>query len=349
MLSTCITSFALLASSAFALPATKRDLSVDQAAQLATGGPPNAGAPTGISANAIAGFQAVNFLENLESAFFEQGLANLTYWNRAGELDAAIEVVTKVHAQELIHVATAEGILKANDASTFDRCQYTFPVSNAEEFLALANIITSVGIGGVINLVAGLAVSDARIVQGPASILSAEARHDAFFRQAALGLVPTPSPFDTRVSAPLVLSFDNQFVVPGSCGTSNAPKFTPIPSLVAEPILRNHPHHNYRWYQSPATGTNAPIRFRFDAAEVQKSNTTASSTSGLFIGWINQANKIAYTPAQKVVGQDALVETVIPDGLAGMAFAVLTGQNAALDVNALTPLTLAGPAPVQIS
>ncbi|KAL8819174.1 MAG: hypothetical protein Q9191_007789 [Dirinaria sp. TL-2023a] len=345
MLSTSITSFALLASSAFALPATKRDLSVDQAAQLATGGPPNGGAPTGISATAIAGFQAVNFLENLESAFFEQGLANLTYWNRAGELDAAIEVVTKVHAQELIHVATAEGILKANNASTFARCQYTFPVSNAEEFLALANIITSVGIGGVINLIAGLAVSDARLVQGPASILSAEARHDAFFRQAALGLVPTPSPFDTRVSAPLVLSFDNQFVVPGSCGAANAPKFTPIPSLVAEPVLPNHTHHNYRWYQSPATGTNTAIHFRFDAAEVQKSNTT----SGLFIGWINQANKIAYTPAQKVAGQNGLVETVIPDGLAGMAFAVLTGQNAALDVNALTPLTLAGPAPVQIS
>ncbi|KAL8833123.1 MAG: hypothetical protein Q9170_004481 [Blastenia crenularia] len=334
---TLLGALCLLLSFTHALPTlVTRDLSTDEAAKIAVGGPPNGGPPLGISAAAITNFQAVNFLENIESSFFENGLNNLTHlWaphNPA--LSVAIDVVNKVHAQELIHVATAKGILKANNATTFERCQYNFPVSNAGEFLSLANVITSVGIGGVINLISGLAQTDAKIVQGPASILSAEARHDAFFRQ-AIGLVPTPSPFDTRLSAQMVLSFDNQFVVPGSCG-ANMPQFVPLPALSIVPTQGN----NY-WYQVPATGTGVPVKFAFEKSEVKLTGKP------LFVGWVNQASKIAYSAA--TLNGDGYVETTIPDGLAGMAFGALTEQNAALDVNALTPLTLAGPAPVQIS
>lgn len=337
MHATLLTALSLLLPSTLALPTLiTRDLSTDEAAKLAVGGPPNGGAPKGISQAAIKNFQAVNFLENIESSFFETGLYNLskTWYHHNPLLFTAIDVVTNVHAQELIHVATAKGILEANNATTFDRCEYTFPVDNSAEFLSLANIITSVGIGGVINLISGLAESDAKIVQGPASILSAEARHDAFFRE-ALGLVPTPTPFDTRLSAQMVLSFDNQFIVPGSCGT-NMPSFTPLPALS---IVPSEEHHH--WYQVPATGTGVSVKFAFDTAEVKLSGKP------LFVGWINQANKIAYSPA--TLNGDGVVETVIPEGLAGMAFGALTEQDAALDVNALTPFTLAGPAPVQIS
>ncbi|KAI4186261.1 MAG: hypothetical protein L6R41_003596 [Letrouitia leprolyta] len=336
MHATLLTTFSLL-SSTLALPTlVTRDLSTDEAAKLAVGGPPNGGAPKGISQAAIKNFQAVNFLENIESSFFESGLYNLSnsWYHGDPALATAIDVVSHVHAQELIHVATAKGILQANNATTFDRCQYNFPVSNAAEFFSLANVITSVGIGGVINLISGLAESDAKIVQGPASILSAEARHDAFFR-AAIGLVPTPTPFDTRLSAQMVLSFDNQFIVPGSCG-ANMPSFVPLPALTIVPDKKHH-----HWYQVPATGTGVPIKFAFDTAEVKLTGKP------LFVAWVNQANKIAYSPA--TLGGDGYVDTIIPEGLAGMAFGALTEQDAALDVNALTPFTLAGPAPVQIS
>lgn len=84
-----------------------------------------------------------------------------------------------------------------------------------------------------------------------------------------------------------------------------------------------------------------PIKFAFDTAEVKLTGKP------LFVAWVNQANKIAYSPA--TLGGDGYVDTIIPEGLAGMAFGALTEQDAALDVNALTPFTLAGPAPVQIS
>ena len=251
-----------------------------------------------------------------------------------------IGLTTPPTQQELIHVATAQGILKANGARTFSPCQYEFPVNSPSEFLALANVITSTGIGAVINLISGLALTDSKIVQGPASILAIEARHDAFFREAALGLVPNPAPFDTRISAPYAFNLANQFIVPGSCGT-NMPNFTIIPPLKAEPIAQKYRYHDNN---GVVTGTNVPIRFSCDAAEVKKMGYAGGD---LFIGWVNEANKIAYSPA-KLTG-DGYVETQIPVGLAGVAFAALTGQQAALDVNALTPLTLAGPAPVQIS
>ena len=94
MHSSTIASVAFLAASALAYP-TPYGSSV---ADIAGGSTPNGAPPKNISAAAIADFQGVNFLENMESAFFEQGLKNLTEWNHHGELDAVIEVVTRVHA-----------------------------------------------------------------------------------------------------------------------------------------------------------------------------------------------------------------------------------------------------------
>ena len=95
-----IIALALLASSAFALP-TPQDHTLEQVAPIAGGGLPNGGAPTGISASAIASFQGVNFLENMESAFFQEGLNNLTRWNQHGEYDFTSDVVRQVHAVSL--------------------------------------------------------------------------------------------------------------------------------------------------------------------------------------------------------------------------------------------------------
>lgn len=96
MHSVAIASFALLAaSSVLAAPVQGR---ADYVADTAGGAPPNGPPPANISDAAIADFQGVNFLENLEAAFFEEGLKNLTKWNEKGHLDFTIDVITKVHA-----------------------------------------------------------------------------------------------------------------------------------------------------------------------------------------------------------------------------------------------------------
>lgn len=309
-------------SSALVLPRQAQSV-----AATAGGGPPNGAAPLNISPSAIADFSGVNFLENMESAFFLQGLQNLTAWNTHHQHDHAIDVVTRVQAQELIHVQTAEDILRANDAPTFAPCKYTFPVSNADEFFALANIITSVGIGAVINVVSSLAISDPKIVQGPASILAIEARHDAFFRRHSVSDIPNPAPFDTRISGAYALNLASPFIVKGSCV---APPFPVIPALKAEVTGRT-------------TGSSGPITFSFDPTAVSKETLSKA----LYVGWVNQANVVNYQPA--TVDGEGVIKSTIPEGMAGIAFAALTGQNTAADVNGLTAVTIAGPAPVQIS
>lgn len=96
MHSVAIASFTLLAASSV-LTAPVQNKS-DTVADAAGGAPPNGSPPPNISDDAVADFQGVNFLENLEAAFFEEGLKNLTKWNDHGHLDFTIDVVTKVHA-----------------------------------------------------------------------------------------------------------------------------------------------------------------------------------------------------------------------------------------------------------
>ena len=263
----------------------------------------------------------------MEAEFFCKGMHNLTKWNTHHQYDHAIDVVKRVHAQEIIHVQTAENILKANNAHTFAPCNYTFPVSTPDEFFALANVITSVGIGAVIDIASSLALTDPKLVQGPVSILAVEARHDAFFRQHSVSSIPNPAPFDTRISSIYALNLASPFIVKGSC---EMPSFPVIPALKADVTCKT-------------TGSSGPITFRIDTTAVSKEDLSKK----LFVGWVNQANVVEYEPA--TVDEKGVVNSTIPEGMAGIAFAALTGQNTAKDVNSLTNMTIAGPAPVQIS
>lgn len=335
MFTTAVFSFALLGA-VFSAPTTPPPFKEPtdfahgdsaRVAKIAGGGPPNFPLPASISAAGIAGFTGANFLENLESAFFLEGLRNLTHtWRSSPEV---IDVVRHIVAQEEIHVQTIENVLENFHAPTLDPCQYVFPVDSEASFLQLANVITSVGIGAVIDLASSLAINDPDLVAGPASIVTVEARHDAFFRLTALNAVPNPAPFDTRVSGAWALNLANQFVVPGSCPPSQKIDFPIFPTLTVIPPNAN----------SPITGSECEISFSLDTTKVPPQQQ-------LFIGWVNQANVPVYTPATLGNGH---VQTSIPAGLTGIAFAALTNQNTALDVNALTEKTLAGPAPVQIS
>ena len=96
MYSVAVGSFVLLvATSVFAAPMHVRS---DAVAVAAGGAPPNGPLPANISDAATTALQAVNFLENIEAAFYEEGLKNLTKWNDDHKLDFTIDVITKVHA-----------------------------------------------------------------------------------------------------------------------------------------------------------------------------------------------------------------------------------------------------------
>ena len=195
-------------------------------------------------------------------------------------------------------------------------------MTNTAEFIKLAQVITTVGIGAVIDLAASAATTDPVLLQNIASTVTVEARHDAFFRQ-ALSLTPNPAPQDTRISPEWALNLALPFVLPGSCPLS--PAVRRFPSLEILGVM---------------TPTTTMITFA----------TTANVTQGMYVGWVNQANVPVYTSISVLAGMpQGVFNTTVPPGMGGMAFAALTGQTMALDVAALTVATLAGPVPVPIS
>ena len=203
-------------------------------------------------------------------------------------------------------------------------CQYQFPVTDTASFLKLAQVITSVGIGAVINLAAATSITDPALIQNLASTVTNEARQDAFFRQAALGLAPNPTPQDTQISAVWALNLALPFVVPNSC-----PLFPAVPVFPAMTVVAP---------TSNSTSDNGTITF----------STTATVSGNLSIAWINQANLPIFVPVANTLKAGQLTSS-IPPGMGGMAFAALVNQTTAKDVATLITMTLAGPAAVQIS
>jgi hypothetical protein len=315
-----------------ATPTAQMNLSPSTIAE-AGGNVPDTQPPPTLSPATLNDFQIANFLENIESAFFQAGVTNLTTWGTTGFPSNTLDVVSRVAAQEQVHVATFEDLLTHFNTSIIPPCQYTFPVTNTQEFLSLAQIITSVGIGAVIDIAANVALQDPVLLQNIASTVTVEARHDAFFRGAALGLSPNPSPQDTRISAAWALNLALPFVVKDSCDLF--PEVTIFPPLsVVNPVAPSIT-------TSLTNATSGTITF----------TTTANATADMFIGWVNQANTVVYTPV--TLGGEgngmATITTTMPPGMAGIGFAALTNQSSAPDVGTLTAATVAGPAVVQVS
>ncbi|KAE9377319.1 hypothetical protein N431DRAFT_453671 [Stipitochalara longipes BDJ] len=299
----------------------------------AGGGLSNAPDPKNISQTAIAGFTIANFIENVEAAFFTTALANFTSDSSFTEAKvngiSLSDVVTKVAAQEAVHVATIETLLTANGAKTVAPCKYVFPVSNTDDFLVQANVITSASIGAVNALSALIAQTDPELVTSTSSIITIEARHDAFFR-IAVSQVPNPTPFDTPLSPTYAFNLVLAFVEPSSC-----PQLPDLPVLPQLTIAS----------QSPATTLGGPammptsVTFAFDSS--------LEVNGKLFVGWLNQDNQPAYT---KLTVNGAGKGTAdVPKGLNGVAFAAITNQSSETTVDGLTAATVAGPVAIVIS
>ncbi|KIW54613.1 hypothetical protein PV05_06962 [Exophiala xenobiotica] len=317
----------------------------------AGGGIPDSGEPAMVSAEAVKEFQLALFLENLESSYLQSGLQNISSWGTAGYPNDTTEVLSKIAAQEEVHVATITDLLNGYGAPVIAPCQYSFPVTSIDEFIGLGEIITSVGISALIGLVGRASYTDPWIVNTLSSIVTVESRHDAFFRHVGGG-VPSPTPFDTGISSTWAYNLALSFIVPGSCPTE-----LPLPILptltVSTPTAADNrssaatgiassiaPYQNTT--TSPATTANtttAPSEMAFSWDPMQTPFVVEQGKQ-LFVGWTNQLNVPVYT-VLSIVGQGRGVADV-PQGLTGAVFAAVTSQLPDNDYD-LALATLAGP------
>lgn len=189
-----------------------------------------------VSQDGINQLHLANFLENLEVAFFQEGSVNYTQrWKGNTKVNGvkAADVVKRIAAQESVHQHSIVALLQSNRAEPVAPCKYHFPVTDEKSFLALASIITNIGIGSLINLVGKLSMTDGQLEASIASIIPVEARHDAFFRLYNKE-VPNPTTFETRISGIWAYNLALDFIVHGSC--ERVPRF--VRSLPVFPDLQ---------------------------------------------------------------------------------------------------------------
>lgn len=286
-----------------------------------------------LSANDVTVLQLALYLEHLESSLYSGGYANFTdaQYTAAGLPFPFRKNINVTAMQEATHVSTISSILTANGVKPVPACTYKFPYTSVKTFVGLADLITSTGIGAYLG--GGLLIMDnPQLLTAASSILTTEARHDAYLR-AGLGQSPFPRPFDTPLTAdwaynlaqPFIVNCPQQLAFPVLPALSvAAPQY---PASIADPVAPGGTIA-FTW-----TGTTVPV----------------TATQALYVALIaGPVQPPVYVPLTRTGTSSGSI--TIPAGQNGTFFGVLTTFSGGLNTTQLTATgTLAGPAVFAIS
>lgn len=155
-------------------------------------------------------------LEHLENAFYSEALAK---YDAAAFTDAGFpswvrKRVVQVGQHEAQHVAFLQGAL--GDTATAP-CSYKFPYTDVAGFLGLSSAIENVGVTAYLG--AANKITDPAYVTAAGSILTTEARHQAWMNSAVLKGSAWSGPEDTPLGFSQVYSIAAAFIT--SCPETN--------------------------------------------------------------------------------------------------------------------------------
>lgn len=280
--------------------------------------------------------QLALYLEHLELALYTGGYENFTdaEYTAAGFPAGFRENVGVIASHEATHSATISAILEKAGYTPVPTCSYKFPYNSPTSFVDLANMITSVGIGAYLGG-AELLTDDPVLEVASASILTVEARHDAYLR-VGVGASPFPTSFDTALTAVFAYNLAQMFIV-------ECPQQLPLPILPKLTLESPTPPSNLQ----PPTPAGTLLKFTYDPSTFF---VKVAPGTPLCIGLINMVTNITYTEVTSCGTGCATIP--VPEGAAGAAFAVLTTFPTAdaLTEDQLSSFgTLAGPAEVILS
>ncbi|GAA5856770.1 hypothetical protein JCM9279_006110 [Rhodotorula babjevae] len=158
-------------------------------------------------------------LEHLENVYYSEALAKFS----AADFEAAgytglYPLLEQVAADEASHVGFLTAALKAAGVTPVQACNYTFPYTDVTSFLGLTQVIEGVGVSAYLGAAGD--ISEADYVTAAGSILTVEARHNAFVRFLN-NYTPFPAAYDTPQSATNVVTIVTPFFT--SCPEGSAP------------------------------------------------------------------------------------------------------------------------------
>lgn len=279
-----------------------------------------------LSASDISVLQLALFLEHLEVSLYSGGYLNFTeaqYEEQGFPAPNRINVGV-IAEQEAVHVSTIASTLSANGVTPIPACVYKFPYTDVKSFYGLADLITTNGIGAYLGGALGL-MDNPALLTIASSILTVEARHDAYLRK-GVNQSPFPNPFDTPESA--VYAYQNAMPFLANC-----PELLPIPT---PPSLSVAPA------QYPAADVDPiPVAGTLELTWTGTATPVSSSTP-LYAAFIQGVGLPLYAPIS-ITGSMA-GSAQVPSSLDGTLFVVLTTFSGGLNATELAATgTLAGP------
>lgn len=167
-------------------------------------------------------------LEHLEAAFYSQGLSkyDAKAFTSAGFSDDVRRKIQTISDDETAHVDFLTAALKAAGATPVQACNYTFPHTDPKSFMAVSQILEGVGVSAYLG--AAAAIANPGYLTAAATILTVEARHNAYIRLAN-GESPFPTAFDTPVAPRSIVTLATPFFT--GCPNGSAPAFQGFPAL----------------------------------------------------------------------------------------------------------------------
>ena len=256
-------------------------------------------------------------LEHLEDTFYRDALAKYTMedFKAAGYTEDVYNKIKTVSSDEETHVSFLTGALTAAGAKPVDACTYNFGYTDVKSFLATASVLEGVGVSAYLGAAADIMSKTYLTAAG--SILTVEARHSAYIRN-AVGQAPFPQPFDDPLSYNEVYTLAAQFIT--SCPSTNAP----LP-VKAFPVIT-------------ASSMDTMIKMGSKVMLATKGYKIEGKVYGAFI-------TVTGPIFVEAMEMDGGFEVEVPEGVAGQSYVVLTSCNTA----ATDDTIVAGPAIVEIS
>jgi hypothetical protein len=263
-------------------PSTQLTIIQDKAHGSLPNGPP----PPNITNNTLTSLQLIAFNELFEVAFFTELISNITnntdgYRIQDGTARSFIlKTLTAVQSQEELHELNANGAVAHFGNPSIEPCEYTFPVSNFEDAIALASKFTDVVVGTLTEVVSLFGEDgDNGLIQGVAAVIGQEGEQNGYYRSLQ-GNIPSALPFLTSSTREFAFSALNQdFIVPGSCPNANLidlPIFSPLNVLTSGPNAVESKTANFSVAANTAAGTTG--------------FASGNSTTSLSLVYINQQN-----------------------------------------------------------
>ncbi|KAL8293739.1 hypothetical protein RQP46_000440 [Phenoliferia psychrophenolica] len=249
-------------------------------------------------------------LEHLESAFYKGGLAkfNSDSFLSSDYPDWVRYRLTEIANHEDNHVEFLTTALEGAGFNATAACEYSFPYTTPQEFLAIAQVLEGVGTSAYLG--AAALITNPAYLTAAGSILTIEARHSSWILSSANLGDGFPAPYDTPLDFDQVYSMASQFIT--SCPATN-----PALPVKAFPVL-----------------TLATAGALTEGQDITLTYPNQAAGFAVFLSGLTQT--VVPYPASGVV--------TIPKGLFGQIYVVITSANATVTDD----ITVAGPAVVGV-